>query len=208
MALSTITARDGNNAAITVPALADASGNVSSMVSLDSSRPTYRSSASSTAVITTAAGTILTVTGSATKTIRIKKIVFCLTAGTPVQCVLQLQRVSAIGINGTVVTPTVSKLDTGSAAATGVVSHYITTKQTNGTAVGGPMGTIGVSEILTTTISTVQIMNQFLFPEGGFNNGQSIVLRGVADILEVQNPVAIGTTPAFSYMVEWEEDAS
>jgi len=208
MALSTITARDGNNAAVTVAAQADLAGNLMPMNSLDSSKQTYRAAAAGTAVITTTGGTLATITGSATKTVRIKKIGFCLTAGTPVQCTLQLRRVSAIGTGGTVVSPTVAKLDTNSAAATAVVSHYTSVQQTQGTGVGGPLVVVGVSEILTTTISTVQIMNQYLFPDNGVPIGQAIVLRGVADILEIQNNTAIGTTPAFSYFVEWEEDAS
>jgi len=209
MAQGTLTVRDGNNTAQTVATFPDLAGNIYSGVSLDSSRQTYRASAASAAVITTAAGTLISIQGSATKTIRIKRIGITLTAATPAQCVLQLQRTSALGAGGTTVSPTVAKLDTNSAAATAVVSHYTTVKQTNGTAVGGPLSTTGINSAVTTTAPTfLGAPFQFLFPESGMKDGQAIVLRGVADFLEVQNPVAIGTTPALSYFVEWEEDAS
>lgn len=210
MALSTLVVRDGNNAAQNIPAMADLAGNLVAMSSLDSSRQTYRASAARAATITTTAKTILTVTGSATKTVRIQKIGMYVTAGTAAEFVLQLQRVSAIGTGGTVVSPTVAKLDTGTATATAVVSHYTTGAQSQGTAVGGPITSIGFNQAVTTSAPTFLGQSPFiwLFPECGVLSGQALVLRGVADILEVQNVGAMGTTPATSYFVEWVEDAS
>lgn len=205
-----ITVRDGNNAAQTVPTLADLTGNQSSIVSLDSGRQVYRASANFTPQAT-AAVTMITVTGSATKTVRIKRILIGGVSTALSASVLQLQRTSALGAGGTLVAPLVAKLDVNSATATAVVNHWTTTLKATGTAVGGPITT---QLITTSTVTTPTVAlagpPQALFPEFGAPIGQAIVLRGVADILEVQNvtPVNLGAGTVYTYMVEWEEDAS
>jgi hypothetical protein len=208
MAFTPLAVKDGNGAAQSTGAFQDAASVSYPNVSLDSNRAYYRASAASTAIITTAGKTLMTVTGSATKTVRITRIGLYFSAATAAEAVVQLQRVSAIGTGGTGVAPTVAKLDTNSAAATAVVTHFTTGAQSTGVAVGGPITTISINEAVTTTAPT--FFGQpvtLIWPELGVP-GQSIVLRGIADILELQNPVAVGTTPKLSYFVEWIEDNS
>lgn len=210
MATPAISILDGVGTSRSLAMMQDASSNFIPSYTLDNARATYRASASRAATITTTAKTLLTVTGSATKTVRISKIGIWISAATAAEFVLVLQRVSAIGTGGTVVSPTVAKLDTASATATAVVSHYTTGAQSQGTAVGGPINAIDFVQNVTTTAPTFLGSPPIvmLFPEMSAFNGQNIVLRGIADILEVQNVGATGTTPATSYFVEWSEDAS
>ena len=207
---TTITVRDGNNAAQTVASFDDLAGNKASVISLDTGRQVYRASANFTPQAT-AAVTVITVTGSASKTVRIKRILIGGVSTALSASVFQLQRTSALGVGGTLVAPVVSKLDINSANATAVVNHWTTTLKATGTAVGGPMSTqlISTSTVTTPTVALAGIP-QPLFPEFGAPIGQAIVLRGVADILEVQNvtPVNLGAGTVLTYMIEWEEDGS
>jgi hypothetical protein len=210
MAFAPIVVRDGNNAAASVGAFQDAAGVNYSAVSLDNTLPTYRASANFTPTATGAV-TVISVTGSATKTIRIKRILIGGVSTALGTSVLQLQRTSALGAGGTTVSPTVSKLDTGSAAATAVVSHYTSTLKAAGTGVGGPINTqlISLGTVTTPTVALAGVP-QPLFPEFGAPIGQAIVLRGTSDFLEIQNvtPANLGAGTVMTYMVEWTEDAS
>src|SRR3990167_5056120 len=136
------------------------SGNNIPVVSLDSTRVTYRASANFTPQ-PTAAITIISVTGSATRTVRIKRI-FMGGGSTAVSIsTYQLLRTSVLGAGGTTVTPTVAFLDRGAAAgyaaATAVVSHYTTTLKATGTAIGGPISIRQVGTNVVTTPATAWI---------------------------------------------------
>lgn len=211
MALPTATVRDGNNASVTIGALADLAGNKVPMHSLDSSRQVYRASANFTPTATGAV-TMISVTGSATKTVRIKRIAIGGVSTAVSGSVLMLQRVTALGAGGTTVSPTIAKLDTASATATALVSHYTSTlKATGTTLIGGPITTRYVGTNIVTTPATLAMDSYVtMFPEGGAPIGQAIVLRGTSEILEVQNvtPANLGAGTVYSYMVEWEEDDS
>lgn len=216
MALAPLVVRDGNNAAANQEMLqgVSGSGNNIPVMSLDSTRVTYRASASFTPQAT-AAVTLLYVTGSATRTVRIKRI-FLGGASTALSVapIIALQRTSALGAGGTLVVPTVSLLDRGAAAAyaaaTATVTHTTTTLKATGTVVGGPIST---QRLFTDTVTTPTVASRaglMLFPEGGAPIGSAIVLRGATDYLEVQNVnagnLAAGTV--LEYVVEWEEDLS
>lgn len=211
MTVSTsITVRDGNNAAQTIPSFDDLAGNKTSAVSLDTGRQVFKASANFTPTATGAV-TMVTITGSATKTVRIKRIMVGGVSTLVSSSVFALQRTSSLGAGGTLVAPTVGKLDTTSAAATAVVNHWTSTLKAAGVAVGGPLTTQLIHTGVTVTPATVLSGGpQALFPEFGAPIGQSIVLRGVAEILEVQNitPANLGAGTVLTYAVEWEEDAS
>lgn len=207
---TTITVRDGNNAAQTLPTLQDLAGNSMPMNSLDSGQQFYRASANFTPTAT-AAVTVMAIIGSATRTVRIRRITVGGVSTAVSGSVWALQRVSSQGAGGTTVSPTVAKLDVNSAAATAVVSHYTTTLKATGVVVGGPITTRYIGTNVVTTPATVFTdSNITLFPEGGAPIGQSIVLRGTGDILELQNvtPANLGAGTVLSYTVEWVEDNS
>jgi hypothetical protein len=218
MALTPLVVRDGNNVAANQEMLQGVSGagNNIPVVSLDSTRVTYRASANFTPQ-PTAAVTVITITGSATKTVRIKRVMMGGVSTAVSISVWALQRTSALGAGGTLVAPTVALLDRGAsasyAAATAVVNHWTTTLKAAGTttSMGGPITTRSVGTNVVTTPATAWI-EPFapLFPEAGMPVGSAIVLRGTSEILEVQNvaPANLGAGTVLSYMIEWEEDNS
>ncbi len=209
---TTLVVRDGNNAAQSVPAFADLAGNLSPAQSLDSGQQFYRASANF--IPTATAGVVLfTVQGSATKTVRIRRITIGGVSTADSNSVFSITRSSALGAGGTTVTPTVGKLDVNSAAATAVVSHYTTTLKAAGTLVGGPLTTqlIHTGTVVTPpTGFPLAGYPQVMFPEGGAPIGQAIVLRGTADFIEVSNvtPANLAAGTVLTYAVEWIEDAS
>ncbi len=210
MAFTPVVARDGNNAAQNMAAFQDAAGINYAGISLDSSSQTYRASANFTPQAT-AAITLVSITGSATKTVRIKRITMGGVSTALSSSVFQLLRTSVLGAGGTTVSPTIGKDDSASATATALVSHYTATLKATGTAVGGPLAT---QLIFTGTVTTPTVGNfggpQVIFPEGGTPAGQAIVLRGTSDILEIQNvtPTNLGAGTVLNYTIEWVEDAS
>lgn len=212
MAFTPLITRDGNNAAQSMGALQDASGvNYASMVT-DTNQAVYRASANFTP-FATAAVALVSIKGSASKTVRIRRITIGGVSTALSASVFQLLRTSTVGAGGTIVAPTVAKMDTiaAAAAATAVVQHYTTAAQTTGAANGGPLATqlVTTGTVTTPTVALAGVP-QVLFPEGGAPIGQSIVLRGVADILEIQNvaPANLAAGTVLTYSVEWTEDAS
>lgn len=210
MALTPVVVRDGNNAAQNMDALQDASGNNISLISVDSTRATYRASANFTPQ-PTAAVTIISLQGSATKTVRVKRVMLGGVSTAVSSSVYQIVRTTALGAGGTAVAPTIAKLDTSSAAATAVAQHYTTTLKATGTGASGPLVTRAVGTNVVTTPATAWIEPLApLFPEAGMPVGQAIVLRGAAEFMEIQNvtPANLGAGTVLSYIIEWEEDAS
>lgn len=203
------TIRDATTVANTLAV--DASGRAA--VTLDSAKATYRAAAVFTPYATGPL-TLFQIQGSATKTVRVKRIGVAPTTATAAASISgYLQRTSTAGTGGTGVAPTVAKLDTSSGAASAVVTHYTTAAQSVGTvtSMGGPLSqfVVGVPIV---SVPTVSILNQMqmIFPELGAPGGQAIVLRGVAEFLAVINttPANFANAVSLSYFVEWEEDAS
>lgn len=209
MAITPIIVRDGNNAAQSISALQDPSGYNASMVSLDTGRAVYRAAANFTPQAT-AAVTLISIQGSATKTVRIKRIGVGGVSTANGQSIYQLIKTSALGAGGTTVTPTATPLDSASPAATAVVQHYTTTLKAAGTPIGGPLTTANVQTGVTAVPTVATPAQTQLFPEFGAPIGQAIVLRGAAQYLEVQNVAAanLAAGTVLCYFIEWEEDAS
>lgn len=214
-------ARDGNNTAQSIGAFQDASSVNYSCVSLDSNRAVYRTGALFTPYAT-APLTYLSIVGSATKTVRVTRIGLWMVATANASIGLQLTRGTALGTGGTVVTPTVQKMDSASGAATAVVKHYTTAAQSLATgSISAPLSFMNLTGNL--VAETVQIFApaaySFFLNEGGAL-GNSLVLRGTSEIAEVQ--IAHNVTTPFgqsggangppamqmSYFIEWIEDAS
>lgn len=207
---TSITVRDGNNTAQGVATLDDLAGNKSSVVSLDSGRQVYRAAANFTPQAT-AAVTIISLQGSATKTVRVKRVMLGGVSTAVSASVFQIVRTTALGAGGTTVNPTIAKMDSSSATATAVAAHYTTTLKATGTGASGPlvMRQVGTNVVTTPATAWIEPLAP-LFPEAGMPVGQAIVLRGTAEFMEIQNvtPTNLGAGTVLSYMIEWEEDAS
>jgi hypothetical protein len=190
-------------------AMQDPSGYNSTMVSLDTGRATYRAAGNFIPQPTNAV-TVISIQGSATKTVRVKRIGLGGVSTANGQNIYQLIKTSALGAGGTTVTPTATPLDSASAAATAVVQHYTTTLKAAGTPIGGALTMANVQTGVTAVPTGITPAQTQLFPEFGAPIGQAIVLRGAAQYLEVQNVLAanLAAGTVLCYFIEWEEDNS
>jgi hypothetical protein len=209
MAMSPLSVKDYYNQLKNICGFSSPSGDFIKSVSLDCARATYRFAATFTPYATGAL-TVLSIKGSASATVRIRRLALQGVSTAAGSSNYVLQRVSALGASGTAVNPTAAKNDPSSVAATAVVAHYTTAAQTNGTAVGGPSSAFVLGTSIVTIPTTGPVEPLLVFPEYGTPIGQALVLRGVADFFEVQNKNA-SNLPAgtvLSYVVELEEDLS
>lgn len=168
---------------------------------------TYRFAASFTPQATGAV-TVITIQGSATKTVRVKRIMLGGVSTAAGSSVYSIQRTSALGAGGTEVKPTAAKHDTQAAAASAVVSHWTTTLKAAGTPAGGPLAVMRVGTSIVTAPTTGAVAQTFMFPEGGVRDGQALVLRGTSEYLEIQN-INAGNLPAgtvLDYSIELVEE--
>lgn len=212
MAVSTtsVPILSGTGSSLSVASLTDPASLVRYIVSTDGAgEAVYRASASF-APVATADRTLISIKGSATKTVRIRKIAMMGTiATTAASNLFQINRTTALGSGGTSVAPTPAKVDSGTvASATAVVAHYTTAAQSLGT---GP--TVLSSFTFSSTIlglpASGSATNWFVaFPEMGGAFSQALVLRGTSDFLEIGNVAGNSPATAIQYVVEWSEDGS
>lgn len=142
----------------------------------ETTKTTY--SCSFTALIGAAAATdIVEIIGSATKTVRVKKIKISGVATAAAAVDLLLIKRSAAATGGTSTSATIVPMDSNNAAGTAVVKGY-TVNPTVGTAVG----TIE-SHKPTLTTAAGAIPNVPLVIEFGDNGNQNVILRGAAQTL-------------------------
>lgn len=207
---TSVAVKDGNGVTQTLATITDPANLQRSVISTDDAGSAfYRASATFTPLVTSAV-TLLQIKGSATKTVRIKRVQVTGVSTANASVVLQLLRTTTTGTGGTAVTPTIGKNDSGTvAAATAVVTHFTTAAQTSGTASGGPLSTFRFYSSVVTT-PTVQPAVSTVFPEAGAPVGQAIVLRGAADFVELQlvGGGNLSAATVLDYTVEWTEDAS
>lgn len=211
MAFTAVVARDGNNASQSMAAWQDLVNSANyPIVSLDTAQSHYRAAASFTPQAT-AAVTLISVQGSATRTIRIKRIMLGGVATALSDTLFTMRKVSALGAGGTTVAPTIAEMDSSSAAATAVVQHYTTTLKAAGTDIDGPLSFWRQFQATVTTPATAYTHphSALVFPEGGIMS-QAIVLRGTGQYLEIQNANAgnLAAGSVLDYAIEWIEDAS
>lgn len=168
-------------------------------VNTEGQKPTY--SANKTALASVASATdIFTITGSATKVVRVLRVGISGVATAAATFVVQLIVRSTANTSGTSGAATAVPHDSGSAAATATVLSY-TGNPTLGSTVGairtaylGLSGTSGLigGGILEWDFSTA--------------NDQSVVLRGIAQVLALNLNGVTVTGGAFNLWVEWTEE--
>jgi hypothetical protein len=168
---------------------------------------TYRMAVKSFIPVASATSPTFSIQGSATKTVRILRIVVstsCLTGtGTPFKSDLVLQKYSVLTGGTTGSTPTGSLMDSGNAAQTAVCLQY-SAVPTTATAIGGLHAAELIQMITPTATANGITRNEWDF---GDKNGQGLVLRGAAQYLGITiNP--LGATPLMSVWIEWIEDNS
>lgn len=141
---------------------------------------------------------VFTLTGSATKTVRIQRVGLNL-AGGGNNSHFQLVKRSTANSAGTSTTPAVVPHDSTSAAGTAVARAY-TANPTLGTSLGlvrtGRLNSIIASA--TTAVDAQEI-------EFGFGTEQCLVLRGTSEVLAV-NFAVVTTGSTGSFYIQWTEE--
>lgn len=159
---------------------------------------TYSASIVNLAVVTGATD-FFTLTGSASKTIKITSITISGSAAAAVVVPVLVIRRSAANTAGTSTTPTVVPYDSTFAAGTAVARAYTT----NPSALGAVVGTIYTQKIglpLTSGPTPVVVNADF-----GPSFAAPIVLRGTAELLALNLNATAVTTASMNITIEWIE---
>lgn len=206
--VSSLTVKDSTGSTATLSEVTDPtnSSRLAPKVFADESlniTPTYMTGASQ---ITPAAtpGVVVEIKGSATKTVRIKRVVFQMNATTAKQWPVTFQRAIAAVADGTPVTPVITKMDTSDPAATAVVRHF--TANPTPAAANPTNSVLFIQDVTATAPATAA---EPLVVDFTANTNKALILRGAADCLVIRlGGGALTAGERFSYSVEWSEDAS
>lgn len=156
-------------------------------------------SASAVFTLANTATDVFTISGSATKTVKIYRILFYLTATTGSNATIKGIRRSALNTGGTSTLLTNVKFDTTNAAATAVVRSYTANPSALGATAGDAL-TFGVYVSGGGTIGSIPFS---LLIE---NTTQPIVLRGLSELFAVNmNSVTFAGNSARATVV-WTEE--
>jgi hypothetical protein len=171
-------------------------------VSSDGPKPTYRAGAVGQTLYSTAAAVLLEIQGSATQTLRVKRIE--LWAQAPSANYTELQLLRCTGLSGGSATAANNGLhDTNDAAATGVVNYY-----TAAAASGAGHLVIGAKSLTCVKPATTAGIGPSAVWEFARNQDKALVLRGTGDVIEVYNTITGLGAGTYGFEVEWEEDNS
>lgn len=166
---------------------------------IDGAKPTYSAAVISLSLAANATD-FFTITGSASKTIRIQRISTDFTGGGSVVRV-QLVKRSTANSGGTSTTPTAVAHDSTNAAATSVVRAY-TANPTLGTLVGAIRAEATNSPLLSGSND-----NQVVHWDFGDNaNEQQVILRGAGEVLALNFNSATLSGGVASAYVQWTEE--
>ena len=141
---------------------------------------------------------ICTISGSATKNVRVRRVTLTGVGDAVQNRAIAFNKRSTANSGGTSTTPTVVPYDSAFSAGTAVVRAY-TANPTTGTLVGMVADPLVLFGNLTTGPATTY--------EAKFGElGSPIVLRGVAQSLAVNLNGATVTTPVVTCTIEWTEE--
>lgn len=180
---------------------------IGSVIEADGTTATYEAGFSGLAMAATATD-VFTITGSASKTIKVRKLNFSCTQTTGAYQNVVLLKRSTANTGGTSTTLTNVPLDSANAAATGTVQTY-TANPTLGTLVGNlrvekvPMGT---NTIQVGGGATPPGTNQGAFQWSYETRGQPLILRGTAQVLSVNLAATTVTGSNCDGWIQWTEE--
>lgn len=170
----------------------------------DTQLTTYSAMYKAVSAGTAATTNILTMAGSATKTVKITRLTFSGTiATTAVYFDILVNRQSAVDTGGTAATAaTIVKYDTNNAAASAAAPIFYTAGPTAGTVTG----TLSAVKYLAPVTGTPAAVAVAFLIDSTFRPAQAITLRGVTDVLAITlNAVTPGTASSLNIVVEWNE---
>jgi hypothetical protein len=178
----------------------DATGRI--LCTEESNKNSYRAVCVTQTLYSTAAAVLFEMTGSATMTIRIKKILMWGNCATKFYAELTLGRATAVSASGGPVAMTPGKMDKNSAAATATVQNY------TAAAVAGSGFAAQDGRILGITPPSASMWAQPCEWDWCLNNDGPMILRGTGDVLEIFNNTTGLGAGTYGCMVHWEEDNS
>ena len=168
---------------------------------IDGQKASYSASTLKLAVATSA-NVIWTLTGSATKTIRVTRIELSGTCATTAKDInFFIAKYSTAATGGTAGTaPTIAPHDSASAAATATIGVY-TADPTAGTSVGNiRSGNLQLAVTAGTTATGLYVASF------GDRPSQAIVLRGIAQQIGISLNAENTATTVMDIVVEWTEE--
>jgi hypothetical protein len=180
--------------------LTDATGRL--LVTEESNKYAYRAVCVTQTLYSTAAAVLFEMTGSATMTIRIKKILMWAQAATKFFAELTLGRATAISASGGQAAMTAGKMDKNFPSATATVQNY------TAAAVAGAGFTAFDGRIVGCAAPSASMIAQPAEWDWCLNNDSPLILRGTGDVIEIMNNTLTLGTGTYGCMVEWEEDNS
>lgn len=173
-------------------------------VSSDGQKATYRAAGTGLTFYSTAAAVLVEIQGSATKTVRIKKIDIWGQAGTKFFTELQLLRSTGLSGSGTPVAANIGKHDLlNDPTATAVINSYAAAAT-----YGAGHLLIGAKPLSLTppaAAASGPFMTSWDFCRSA---DKALIVRGTGDVIQVYNTITGLGTATFGFEVEWEEDAS
>lgn len=168
------------------------------MTPLDGCRQTY--SAASTLPLAASATDVFTLTGSASKTIRITLIRLSGLATTAITVPVQLIKRASVNTGGTISTNTAVPHDSTNATATATCVSYTANPATLGTTVGA-LRADKVNFGLTASDTSPIIVWDF-----GIRPSQALVLRGATEVIAISMATITVTGGSLSVDIEWTEE--
>jgi len=182
-----------------VPCQLDPTGRL--LVTEEHTKPTFRYCAVTQTFYSTAAAVLLEIIGSATKTIRVKKILLWGQCATKFFAELTLGRATAASA-GTPAALTAGKMDLNDAAASATVNIY------TGAAASGTGFAAFDARIMGIAPPAASMIAQPVIWDFCINNDKPLILRGTGDVIEIYNNTTALGAGTFGCMVETEEDNS
>ena len=161
----------------------------------------YRACTINQTLYSTAAAVLLEIVGSATMTVRIKKITLWGQAATKFYAELTLGRATAVS-SGSATAITAGKNDKNDPAATATINYY-----TAAAASGSGFAPLA-GKILGVAAPSASMIAQPCVWDFCINNEKPLILRGTGDVIEIYNNTTGLGAGTFGCDVLWEEDNS
>jgi hypothetical protein len=172
----------------------------------ESNKASFRAVAVTQTFYSTAAAVLFEMCGSATTTVRVKKILMWGNCATKFYCELTLGRATAQSSSYASITSMTPGKHDKNLAASGIAAGGLGTYQ-----VAAPSGTGYTAfdgRILGITPPSATMWAQPCEWDWCLNNDGPMILRGTGDVLEIYNNTTGLGAGTFGCMVEWEEDNS
>jgi hypothetical protein len=167
-------------------------------------RATYRAATTTNVVAAAGAAMFFVITGSGTKTIKVKKIGF---GGATLTAVaynsVVVEKWSTAPTGGTATTLTQVPLDSNFAAGTATLCQVYTAAPTEGTLVGTIAAARDLFQATTAAAAGIPVTREFEF---GKEESEQVVLRGSAQGVSLAFGAAPATAVTLAVWVEWTEE--